>query len=63
LWVKAGHEVFLSSRHPDRLKGPGRAPRQACSCGLSAGGGRIWRGRIDIRAVRSAATGGARLRR
>lgn len=21
LWVKAGHEVFLSSRHPDRLKG------------------------------------------
>ena len=31
LWVRAGHEVFFSSRHPNRLKAPAFAANASSS--------------------------------
>ncbi len=40
-WVKAGHEVFLSSRHPEQFAGTGQGAGSYRSRGYAAPGRRL----------------------
>jgi len=55
LWVKAGHEVLVSSRHPGQLEGLVRSLGPRGPGGYAARGGAVRQCRADLGALRGAA--------
>src|SRR5262250_584875 len=63
LWVKAGHPVLFSSRHPEELKGLGGRARPTRPEWYGVTGGRLRRYALFRRSVRRVAAARSRLRR